>query len=122
MIKSKPKGAPTMFKIIATIMLIALIVINLGGSHAKKEKHVADFLIIGRVCLFVLLTTSVIHLILHLHTSGWFSFFWLLYMILINILVETTFRLKRETFGNPARSSLLTVLLVVALIIAVGWL
>lgn len=111
-----------MFKIIATILLIALIVINLGGSHAKKEKYVTDFLIIGRVCLFILLTTSIIHLILHLHTSGWFSFFWLLYMILINILVETNFRLKRETFGSPIRSSLLTVLLVVALIVAVGWL
>lgn len=111
-----------MLKTIATIMIVILIISNIGGNHAKQEKHVADFLIISRISNFILLTVSIIHLIIRFPKFWWLNLLWIIYLILIDMLLETTFRLKRETFGSPHRSHLLTAALIIALIIVIIWL
>jgi membrane-associated phospholipid phosphatase len=111
-----------MLKIIAATATIILIIINICGSHAKQEKHVSDCLVIGRITLFILLTTAIVHLILRFPAFWWLNLLWIIYVIFLDILLETSFRLKRETFGSPHRANMLTGALVLALIIILAWL
>ncbi len=110
-----------MLRMIAIIMVLLLIIANHFGSRAKQEKHVSDWLVIARVCFFVLLTVVIVHLILTFKVYWWLKMLGIIYLILVDILMETNFRLKRETFGNPNRSYVVTAALVVALLTIIGW-
>lgn len=110
-----------MLQAIAIFATAFLIVANLAGDKAKKEKHVTDWLIFGRLCSFVLLTVSIIKLILTFPHAFWIGLGVILYLILVYTLMETNFRLKRETFGNPNRSYMVIFALVIALIAVTLW-
>lgn len=110
-----------MLQAIAIFATAFLIVANLGSSKAKKEKHITDWIIFARVCFFILLTVSIIKLILTFPHRLWLGLGVIFYLILINIFMETNFRLQRETFGNPNRSYMFTIALVIALIAVTIW-
>lgn len=110
-----------MLRMIAIIMVVLLIIANHFGSRAKKEKIVSNWLVIARICFFVLLTVAIVHFILTLSTYWWLKLIGIIYLILVDILMETNFRLKRETFGDPNRAYGVTAALVVALLVIIGW-
>lgn len=110
-----------MLQAIAIFTTAFLIIANFCGSQAKKEKHVTDWLVFARICFFLLLTISIIHLILTFPTHFGLGLGVILYLILVNIFMETNFRLKRETFGNPNRSYMVVFALVIALVIVTLW-
>ncbi|HJA27317.1 MAG TPA: hypothetical protein H9720_03135 [Candidatus Limosilactobacillus intestinigallinarum] len=110
-----------MLQAIAIFTTTFLIIVNLAGDKAKKEKHVTDWLIFGRLCFFVLLTVSIIKLILTFPHEFWIGLGVILYLILVYAFMETNFRLKRETFGNPNRSYMVIFALVIALIAVTLW-
>lgn len=108
-----------MLKLTVEAMVIILLFANFFGNRCKKEKHVSDWLGIARVAFFILLALSVVKLILNFPVVLILNILWLLYLIATYIFLENTFRLKRETFGNPLRATGVTIALVVALIIVV---
>ena len=110
-----------MLQVIAIFTTALLIIANLGGNKAKKEKHVTDWLIFARLCFFVLLTVSIIKLILTFPHDLWIGLIIIIYLILVYAFMETTFRLKRETFGNPNRSYMVIFALVIALVAVTLW-
>lgn len=110
-----------MLQAIAIFATAFLIIVNLAGDKAKKKKHVTDWLIFGRLCFFVLLTVSIIKLILTFPHEFWIGLGVILYLILVYAFMETNFRLKRETFGNPNRSYMVIFALVIALIAVTLW-
>ena len=110
-----------MLQVIAIFSTALLIIANLGGNKAKKEKHVTDWLIFARLCFFVLLTVSIIKLILTFPHDLWIGLIIIIYLILVYAFMETTFRLKRETFGNPNRSYMVIFALVIALVAVTLW-
>ncbi len=105
-----------MLKIIVAVLIIILILTTTTGLHAKIERKVTNWLELSRLFFFLLLTASIVHSFLHFKTQLLSNLVWIIFLILIYILMETAFRLKRETFGNPY----LTALLFIALIIAFG--
>lgn len=107
-----------MIKPIAEVMVVILIIATIGGNHSKKEKHVADWLGIARIAYFILLTLSVIKLITN-YLVLIPNILWLLYLIIVYIYLENTFRLKRETFGNPLRTTGVTIALLIAMIVII---
>lgn len=108
-----------MIKPIAEVMVVILIIATIGGNHSKKEKYVADWLGIARIAYFILLTLSVIKLITNYPVVLIPNILWLLYLIIVYIYLENTFRLKRETFGNPLRTTGVTIALVIAMIVII---
>lgn len=110
-----------MLQAIAIFATAFLIVANLGGSKAKKEKHVTDWLILARLYFFTLLTVTIIKLILTFPHELWIGLCLILYLILMDAFMETNFRLKRETFGNPNRSYMAIFALVIALVVVTLW-
>ena len=110
-----------MLQAIAIFTTALLIIANLGGDKAKKEKHVTDWLIFARLCFFILLTVSIIKLILTFPHDLWIGLIIIIYLILVYAFMETTFRLKRETFGNPNRSYMVIFALVIALVAVTLW-
>lgn len=110
-----------MLKIIVTALIIILLITTTVGLHAKIEKRVTDWLEISRVLYFVLLTASVVHIILHFTTQFWGDLLWILFLIVIYVVMETAFRLKRETFGNPHLTRILFVALLVSLVVGYLW-
>lgn len=109
-----------MLKIILEIIILLLLLANILGNRSKKEKHVSDWLGIARIAYFILLTLSIIHLIVSFPAFIWWNIIWLLYLIAVYVFMENTFRLKRETFGNPLRASGVTAALVIALLIIIA--
>lgn len=105
-----------MIKPIAEMMVLILIIATICGNHSKKEKHVADWLGVARIAYFILLTISVIKLITNYPVVLALNILWLIYLIVVYIYLENTFRLKRETFGNPLRTTGVTTALVIALV------
>ncbi|MGM9981724.1 MAG: hypothetical protein ACI33L_00495 [Limosilactobacillus sp.] len=110
-----------MLQAIAIFATAFLIVANLGGNKAKKEKHVTDWLIFARLCSFALLTVSIVKLILTFPHNFWVGLGIIIYLIVVYAFMETTFRLKRETFGNPNRSYMVIFALVIALVAVTLW-
>ncbi|MGM9907014.1 hypothetical protein [Limosilactobacillus sp.] len=110
-----------MLQAIAIFTAAFLIVANLGGSKAKKEKHVTDWLMFARLCFFILLTVSIVKLILTFPHNLWVGLIIIAYLIFVYAFMETTFRLKRETFGNPNRSYMVILTLVIALVAVTLW-
>lgn len=110
-----------MLQAIAIFATAFLIVANLGGNKAQKEKHVTDWLIFARLCFFVLLTVSIVRLILIFPNELGSGIGLIIYLILVYAFMETNFRLKRETFGNPNRSYIVIFALVIALIAGTLW-
>ncbi|MGM9892376.1 hypothetical protein [Limosilactobacillus sp.] len=108
-----------MLKLTAEAMVIILLLANFFGNRCKKEKHVSDWLVVARITYFVLLALSVVKLILNFPVVLILNILWLLYLIAVYILLENTFRLKRETFGNPLRAAGVTIALVIALVIII---
>ena len=108
-----------MIKPIAEVMVVILIIATIVGNHSKKEKHVADWLGIARIAYFILLTLSVIKLITNYPVVLITNILWLLYLIIVYIYLENTFRLKRETFGNPLRTTGVTIALIIAMIVII---
>ena len=106
-----------MLKIIVAVLIIILILTTTTGLHAKIERKVTNWLELSRLFFFLLLTASIVHTFLHFKTQLLSNLVWIIFLIIIYILMETAFRLKRETFGNPY----LTALLFIALIIAFGF-
>lgn len=111
-----------MIKITVTAIILLLLVTTTAGLHAKIEKKVTDWLVISRILYFILLTASVIHLILRFSLHGLGDLLWILLLIIVYILLETAFRLKRVTFGNPHLTHLLFACLVIILVIGYCWL
>ncbi|MRN07618.1 hypothetical protein EAI26_09540 [Lactobacillus sp. 0.1XD8-4] len=105
-----------MLKIIVTALIVILLVTTTTGLHAKIERKVTNWLELSRLFYFILLSASIVHVFLHFKSQLAGDILWVIYLIIVFILMETAFRLKRETFGNPH----LTVLLLVALIAALG--
>ena len=108
-----------MLKLTAEAMVLILLFANILGNRSKKEKHVSECLVIARLAFFVLLASSVVKLILNFPVVVFLNIIWLIYLIAIYILMENTFRLKRETFGNPLHATSVTVALVIALIASI---
>lgn len=108
-----------MLKLTAEAMVIILLFANIFGNHSKKEKHVSDWLGIARIAYFILLALSVVKLIVNFPVVLFLNILWLIYLIIVYIFLENTFRLKRETFGNPLRATGVTIALVIALIIII---
>lgn len=105
-----------MLKITAEVMVIILLFANFFGNRSKKEKHVSDWLVLARIAYFILLALSVVKLILNFPVGLLLNIIWLVYLIVVYILLENTFRLKRETFGNPIRAAVVTIALIISLI------
>ncbi|MDO4903457.1 MAG: hypothetical protein Q3959_04270 [Limosilactobacillus sp.] len=108
-----------MVKIVALAMSLMLIIANICGNNSKKEKHVANWLIISRVAFFIFLAVSVVKLIRNYPVVVYLNILWLLYLTVVYIFMESTFRLKRETFGNPHRSHLVTAALLISFVVII---
>lgn len=111
-----------MIKITVVTLIILLLITTTAGLHAKIEKRVTDWLEISRVLYFILLTASVVHLILRFSQQLWGDLLWILLLVVVYVLLETAFRLKRETFGNPHLTYLLFAALIISLISGYWWL
>lgn len=111
-----------MIKILVACLIIILLITTTLGLHAKIERKVTNWLELSRLFYFILLTVSIIHTILHFHTLLLGDILWISYLILTYILMETAFRLKRETFGNPRLTATLFILLIIALGVGCWWL
>ncbi|MBB1080066.1 hypothetical protein H5S09_00425 [Limosilactobacillus sp. STM2_1] len=105
-----------MLKIIAAILIVILLVTTTIGLHAKIERKVTNWLELSRLSYFILLFVSIVHAFLYFKSLFISDILWIIYLVITYILMETAFRLKRETFGNPH----LTVLLFIILVIALG--
>lgn len=110
-----------MLKTIVGILIVVLLITTTRGLHAKIERKVTYWLEISRVAYFLLLTTSLVHAFLHFNDHLLANLLWVTYLIIIFTLMEVTFRLKRETFGNPHLSLLLFITLLGALGISLWW-
>lgn len=100
-----------MLKIITALSTILLIITVTIGLHAKIERKVTTWLEINRLLYVVLLADAIIYLILSWQESLLIKVLWILIIIISYIVMEVAFRLKRETFGNPYLTVLLTILL-----------
>jgi hypothetical protein len=109
-----------MLKLFWEFIVLILLFANIFGNHSKKEKHVSDWLGIARVTFFILLTLAVIQFIVVFPAHIVWHIIWLLYLVAVYILMENTFRLKRETFGNPLQAFVVTTALVITLIIIIA--
>ncbi|MBD8086260.1 hypothetical protein HUK45_08520 [Limosilactobacillus sp. c9Ua_26_M] len=110
-----------MLKIIVAILIVILLITTTIGLHAKIERKVTNWLELSRLFYFLLLTASIVHAFLHFKTQFFSDILWIIFLIIIYMLMETAFRLKRETFGNPHLTTLLFIFLVLALGISCWW-
>lgn len=108
-----------MLKLTAEAMVAILLIANICGNHSKKEKGVSTWVGVARVAYFILLALSVVKLINNYPVVLVLNILWLVYLIVVYVFLENTFRLKRETFGNPLRATGVTLALVLALIIII---
>lgn len=106
-----------MLKIIVTTIIAILVVTTTAGLHAKIERKVTNWLELSRLFYFILLTASIIHAFLSFKSQLFADLLWIGYLVIIYVLMETAFRLKRETFGNPHLARLLLLALICALAI-----
>ncbi|WP_295774499.1 DUF1516 family protein [uncultured Limosilactobacillus sp.] len=94
------------------IILLILVFTTYYGTHARKEKRVTDALIITRSLLLLLIAEKIAEFLRYLPAFETLKCVQFIFLLILYLLAETTYRQKRTGFGNPFLNWSLLVLMI----------
>lgn len=105
----------TILTIIISVLLLVAVVL---GLHAKTEKYVTYGLVLSRILVFALLALTIYLTLANSFHALWLGILRIMWQFLTLLLLESSFRRKRQTFGSPRLTSLSIMAVVLIIILA----
>lgn len=105
--------------IIAVVLAVLMLGTVIWGLRAKTEKYVTYGLVSSRILVFALLAVTIYMTLANIHVHPVLGVVRILWQFFTLLLMESAFRQKRQTFGNPRLSSLLILAVLIVIVLAI---